>query len=180
MNKPMRVFLSIVFLLLFSIVNVYGYEGFAECKNQAELGDAYAQHDLAFRYLRGDGIAQDSREAEKWFRKAAEQGYAEAQYDFARLYIYGDGIAQDSKKAVKWLRKAAEQGHAEAQNLLAIMYVKGDGVVQDISMAHMFWNIASANGLAVAKENRVKVASMMTSEEIAIAQKMAKEWMEKH
>ena len=33
-----------------------------------------------------------------------------------------------------------------AQNDLAVMYEYGDGVLQDNTMAHMWHNIASANG----------------------------------
>ena len=53
---------------------------------------------------------------------------------------------QDYKEAVKWYRLAAEQGHAEAQINLGVMYETGRGVLQDNTMAHMWYNIASANG----------------------------------
>ena len=47
---------------------------------------------------------------------------------------------------MKWYRLAAEQGDAIAQNNLGIMYEYGHGVLQDNTMAHMWYNIASANG----------------------------------
>ena len=59
-------------------------------------------------------------------------------------------------------------------------YAEGAGVVQDYLMAHMFFNIASANGNVDAKTKRDTVATKMTTEQIAKAQEMAREWMENH
>ena len=55
-------------------------------------------------------------------------------------------FASDYKEAIKWYRLAAEQGDAKAQNALGAMYEFGLTVPQDNVMAHMWYNIASANG----------------------------------
>jgi len=47
-------------------------------------------------------------------------------------------------------------------------------------MAHMWFNIASANGNKLGPSNRDMMAKEMTSQQISEAQKMAREWMEKH
>jgi TPR repeat protein len=60
------------------------------------------------------------------------------------------------------------------------MYYNGFGTPQDYVMAHMFWNIAAANGNENEKGNRGIVAMEMTSEKILEAQQLAKEWMEKY
>lgn len=39
----------------------------------AERGDAEARFHLGMMYARGDGVAQDNKEAVKWYRLAAEQ-----------------------------------------------------------------------------------------------------------
>ena len=85
------------------------------------------QYKLAVRYAQGKGIAQNSKEAVKWFRKAAEQGHALAQYNLGDCYYQGRGVAQDSKEAVKWFRKAAEQDYVLAQYRLAVYYFRGQG-----------------------------------------------------
>jgi TPR repeat protein len=92
----------------------------------------------------------------------------------------GEGVLQDYKEAVKWWTKAAEQGYAKAQYNLGVMYSQGQGVLQDHAKAHMWYNIAAAHGLEQARTNRDTLAEKMTSEQIAEAQKMAREWMEKH
>jgi TPR repeat protein len=60
------------------------------------------------------------------------------------------------------------------------MYDNGEGVPQDYVQAHMWLNLAAANGDENAKENRDIAAGLMTSEEIAEAQKLAREWMAAH
>ncbi len=47
-------------------------------KKRAEQGSAVAQFDLGKRYLAGDGLEQNLREARKWFEAAAKQGHAGA------------------------------------------------------------------------------------------------------
>ncbi len=176
----MSVFLSIVFLMCFSLVNVYGCQGFADCKQQADQEDASAQFNLGVMYGNGEGVVQDYKEAAKWFRKAADQGITDAQFNLGLMYGSGDGVVQDYKEAVKWYRKAAEQGDAKSQNNLGVMYALGQGVMQDYVMAHMYSNIASANGYANAQKLRTEIAEKMTAEQIEKAQDMARKWMEEH
>ena len=60
-------------------------------RQAAELGDAEAQNKLGFLYAKGEGVAEDDREAAKWFRKAAEQGLAKAQLQPGLLVRQGRG-----------------------------------------------------------------------------------------
>ena len=46
-------------------------------------------------YDRGAGVAEDDREAVKWYRRAAEQGDASAQLNLGFMYSNGEGVAQD-------------------------------------------------------------------------------------
>ena len=45
----------------------------------AEQGDAAAQYNLGFLYMKGKGVPQDIKMVIKWYTKAAEQGNAKAQ-----------------------------------------------------------------------------------------------------
>jgi TPR repeat protein len=145
----------------------------------AEQGDAAAQNELGFAYYNGQGVPQDYAEAVKWYRLAAQQGYADAQFNLGLMYSYGKGVSQDDAEAVKWYRKAAEQGNAMAQFNLGFMYVKGQGVPQDYIQAHMWFNLAAANGYGNAVKNRDLVASKMTPDQMAEAQRLAREWKPK-
>ena len=55
----------------------------------------------------------------------------------------------------------------------------GEGVGQDDVSAHMWFSLAAANGLKEAVRNRNMVARHMTPEQVAEAQKLAREWKPK-
>ena len=57
------------------------------------------------------------------------------------------------------------------------MYEYGQGVAQDNVMAHMWYNLGSANDAENAGEWRDERAGLMTAEDIAKAQAMARECM---
>jgi hypothetical protein len=56
----------------------------------------------------------------------------------------------------------------------------GIGVPQDYKFAHMWFNLAAANGDKEAIEVRDVIAGEMTREDINEAQQMAREWMASH
>ena len=93
----------------------------AELVKRAEAGDATAQHDLGCCYNSGKGVAQDYKEAVKWYTRSAEQGNADGQFGLGGCYISGHGVAQDYKEAVKWYTKSAEQGNVSAFKGLELM-----------------------------------------------------------
>ena len=79
-------------------------------KKKAEQGNASSQISLGFRYLTGQGIPQDYKEAVKWYRKAAEQGHADAQHQLGFMHDKGEGIPRDYIEAHKWFSLAAAEG----------------------------------------------------------------------
>jgi hypothetical protein len=83
-------------------------------------------------------------------------------------------VSKDQVESAKWFHKAAEKGYAEAQYNLGVYYAKGEGVVKDLVEAYTLFNLASVS-LEQAKKNRDLVASNMTREQVAAAQKRTKE-----
>ena len=112
-------------------------------------------------------------------RAAAEKGDAKAQFNLGNYYEYGKGVTKDAVEAVKWYRKAAEQGHAKAQCDLGIYYAKGDGVSKDVVQAYKWFNLSAAAGTADAAKCRELLAKKMSPEQIAEAERMAREWKPK-
>ncbi len=119
----------------------------------------------------------ESKSKENEFPARPEK--AEKQFELGLTYKNGKGIRQDSKKAAKWFRKAAGQGHAGAQSALGVMYYLGDGVPENSVLAHMWLNLAAGNGHTKARELLELIAKEMTPEQVAAAQKMAREWKPK-
>lgn len=153
---------------------------FREFSVLAAKGDAFAQNGLGLLYGEGKGVTKDDREAFKWHRLSAEQGFEMAQFTLGYLYQSGRGVVQDYREALKWYRLAAEQGNALAQNNLGQMYGLGQGVTQDYVYAHMWFNIATANGIESAAKIRDATAGQMTREQLAEAQRLARECQRKN
>ena len=76
--------------------------------------------------------------------------------------------------AVRWYRLAAEQGDADAQFNLGLMYDNGRGVLKDSVLAHMWSNIAGANGNASAGKLRDSLERDMTRAEVTRATELAR------
>ena len=116
------------------------------------------------------------------WRPLAEQGHAMAQNNLGYMYRLGQGVPQDDTEAVKWWRKAAEQGFAQAQFQLGYMYEDGQGVPQDLVQSHMWYSLVASQGsrnATDATKSRDYLADMMTPEQLAEAQKLAREWKPK-
>jgi hypothetical protein len=78
---------------------------------------------LAQLYAEGKGVAQNQREASRWYAKAAELGDANAFYNLGIRYYRGIGVPQDFKTAAKWFRRAADQVQMD--------YDPGHGLIND-------------------------------------------------
>jgi TPR repeat protein len=63
---------------------------------------------------------------------------------------------------------------------LGIMYASGRSVATDLIAAHKWFNLAAMRGNAEASRLRREIASEMSEEEIAIAQRAARDWLSKH
>ena len=96
------------------------------------------------------------------------------------MYASGRGILEDDAEAVRWYRLAADQGHGVAQGGLGFMYANGRGVPQDYVVAHMWYNLAGAQSSSDERDILVKaqdaLGAEMTPEQIAEAQRLAREW----
>jgi TPR repeat protein len=149
---------------------------FAQIKAEAEKGDVVSQFNLGICYENGKGVATNYVEAAKWYLKAADQNDAPAQANLGGAYIDGKGVAQDYVEAAKWLRKAAEQGNAQAQRMLGGLYANGDGVPQHFVEAYKWSSLAAAQGDSYAVTNRNLTATWLTSQQIAEAQELSREF----
>jgi uncharacterized protein len=119
-------------------------------------------------------------------RPLAEEGDARAQFNVGVMYSEGQGAPQDYAEAGNWYRLSAEHGYAQAQYNLGLWYARAEGGSQDDVRAHMWFNLAAAHfppsdilSRGAAIKNRDTVASRMTTEQIAEAQRLAREWQPK-
>ncbi|MCB1385718.1 MAG: sel1 repeat family protein [Nitratireductor sp.] len=74
----------------------------------------------------------------------------------------------------------ASTGNAETLFELGMMYATGRNGAADIVAAHKWLNIAAFRGCQPAKAVREELAAEMSREEIARAQREAREWITRH
>ena len=98
----------------------------------------------------------------------------------------GGGYIGDHVTTARLLLSLANEGNASAQFVLGNMYFHGEGVRQDYVQAHKWYNLAASRYPTSdtehrdeAAKNRDSVARNMTPEQIAEAQKLAREWKPK-
>jgi uncharacterized protein len=145
-----------------------------------DQGNAGAQDILAIMYFVGQGVPQNRAEAVRLYRLAAEQDNAHSQDALGFVYLDGIVVQRDVSEAAKWFRKAADQDNIDAQFNLGEMYELGNGVPQDYVLAYMWFSLVATHGTRpYALRGRDRVAQQMSPEQIAEAQKLAREWTPK-
>jgi AcrR family transcriptional regulator len=113
---------------------------------RAESGDAKAQSQLAFAYLRGSGVKRDIDAAVRWSREAAAKGEPDAEYLLGSLMQSGTGLSRDPKQAFAWFQRSADAGNVKAMHNLAIAYIQGNGTPKDAITAATWFARAAASG----------------------------------
>ena len=75
---------------------------------------------------------------------------------------------------------ASQTGMPDALFELGMLYATGRDVAADLVAAHKWFNLAVVRGNRSALSYRVELAREMSSEQIAEAQKLAREWLQSH
>jgi uncharacterized protein len=80
--------------------------------------------------------------------------------------------------------EAAEQGAQmsapDALFELGMLYATGRDVAADLVVAHKWFNLAAARGNSSALAHRVELAREMSTDQVAEAQRLAREWLQTH
>jgi TPR repeat protein len=75
---------------------------------------------------------------------------------------------------------AAQTGTPDALFELGMLYATGRDVAADLVVAHKWFNLAAVRGNQTALTHRVELAREMSAEQVASAQKLAREWLQTH
>jgi len=134
-----------------------------------------AQYLVGMMYAMGKGVPKDYKTAFKWFKIAAEGGDLDAHKSLGQMYFDGMGVPQDHQMALKWYKRPAERGHADAQIALGATYA----AIEDYIAAYMWNEIAAKNKQKNSGQMRNLIESKMTPDQIAEAQKLARECVRK-
>jgi TPR repeat protein len=143
-TKPLTFLLTLTFLFLFSGSSVVFGDDLQDAKDAfykkdyetsyklylplAKQGKAIAQLSIGMMYhlrviSKGQGIAQDSKEADKWFHLATEQMFMTITTNQIKNRLEDNlYLGFDENESVKWIRPYAEKGLAVAQYMLGDIY----------------------------------------------------------
>lgn len=75
------------------------------------------------------------------------------------------------------------EGQSASSDMLfqmGVMYSTGRSVPLDLVAAHKYFNLAAHRGSAEAARYRKEIAYDMSSDQIAAAQREAREWLQRH
>ncbi len=93
---------------------------------------------------------------------------------------YEDGIkaydGADYSTAFQHLKRAADEGNPDAQALVGFMFANGQGVPINYVSAYQWYELSAAQGSRNAAGNRSNLAKNMTADQIAEAERLAREW----
>ena len=88
-------------------------------------------------------------------------------------YGFGAYLRGDFSTALRVWRPLAELGDNTGQYGLGLLYSEGRGVLQNYILAHMWFNLAAAQGDKEAQASRDRLARRITPDQIAEAQRVA-------
>lgn len=107
---------------------------------------------IGYRFLHGDGVAQDIGIAEEYTRRAAEQGHIWAQHNLGYIYEFiMDEEGEFEKLAAYWYQQAANQGYSVSQYALGKLLYFGIGVEKDHDQAVMWYRKAAEQNFVEAQ-----------------------------
>ena len=145
----------------------------------AEQGDTEAQFWLGVAYEQNWFGTVDHQEALKWFQRAAEGGDPDAQVALGQKYEDGEDVERNYKLAAEWFRRAAEHvpdlgGAGQGRNRLGLLYREGLGVPLDYVRAYFWFSLSGP------EENITEAKTHLSPAQIREADRLVKEWKQRH
>jgi len=108
---------------------------------------------------------------------AARSGNAEAEELIGVMYASGLGVERDDIRAFEWYLRAAMKGHAGAQSGVGWYYEVGRGLpAPDLVRAYMWYVLSAIGGDPDAAISQEEVVKKMTSDEIAKAHVLIRDY----
>ena len=156
----------------------WGY-GKPDVPNLLKIFERYTAH------LRKTGMpsrALKASESEKqrlfdaYIKSALKRNDAEELFRIAGRFLNGIGTQKDRKKARDWFLHAAKANHPRSQFLLGAMMEGGIGGPQDKINAHMWYSIATENGINKAAMRKASLTPMLSHFELSTAEERADLW----
>jgi TPR repeat protein len=145
----------------------------------AEKGNSTAQFALGHAFHTGKGVPISTSTAAAWYEKAANQGHTRAMHNLAIMYSKGEGVPKDEVQAAILLTETSNLGVTESQLHLGAFYNNGQGVPINHVEAYKWFLLAGAKGNQEAKKFITHVESVLTPQQRAEGQHLARTFQPK-
>ncbi|KAI0410151.1 hypothetical protein F4802DRAFT_593020 [Xylaria palmicola] len=97
-------------------------------------------------WLRGEGVAQDFKTAQKWFERGIKHGDAQSQWGLGLMYLHGYGVRKNVPKASELFKAAADQEFSLAHVALGALHLD-QGQPEDLQAANKYFEAAARYNL---------------------------------
>jgi TPR repeat protein len=144
----------------------------------ARSGNLDAEIQMAQKFLSGEGIGQDYKQAKSWCDKALKQNVSGKQYEPRAAYCLGVisdrglGVPQDLGTARQWYERSAVSGHPVAAKRLAQMCLTAEGGKRDQMKAGLIYVQLAIRKDKEALANLLELKKTMDQQEWASLQKV--------
>ena len=121
-------------------------------QKNAREDDPFAQHELALRYLTGQGLPKDTVKAVYWIQKAIEKNLTSARFNYGIMLNNGIGVDWNPFEAYNHFKFAAENGMPEGQFIYGIFLTDNLVVNRNYTQAYIWVKKSSDQKFEPAKE----------------------------
>ncbi|KAI0396502.1 hypothetical protein F5Y17DRAFT_419338 [Xylariaceae sp. FL0594] len=93
-------------------------------------------------WLRGEGVAQDFKTAQRWFERGIKHGDAQSQWGLGLMYLHGYGVTKNLPKALELFKASADQDYSLAHVALGALHLD-QGQPDDLKIASTYFEAAA-------------------------------------
>ena len=106
--------------------------------------------------------------------RAAGNGNVQAMHDAGGMFINAESTPEFQETAARWFEQGALHGLVDSQVNIALLFKEGFGVPQSPADAYAWFTIAANAGDAEARNSAAELRSMLTPEQRAAAESVAR------
>ncbi|MAB69414.1 MAG: hypothetical protein CMH89_07240 [Oceanicaulis sp.] len=143
-------------------------------RRAAEQGVPAAQRRFALMLANGEGVPANPAAARDWMARAAGNGNVQAMHDAGGMFINAESTPEFQETAARWFEQGALHGLVDSQVNIALLFKEGFGVPQSPADAYAWFTIAANAGDAEARNSAAELRSMLTPEQRAAAESVAR------
>ncbi|KAI1815575.1 hypothetical protein GGS20DRAFT_543012 [Poronia punctata] len=93
-------------------------------------------------WLRGEGVGQDFKTAQRWFERGIKHGDSQSQWGLGLMYLHGYGVPKNIPKALELFKASADQDFSLSHVALGALHLD-QGQPNDLKVASQYFEAAA-------------------------------------